>query len=369
MLSGFLKQESRTTNTHGEKMLLDRIKEDVVIGDGGTIFELERRGYVSAGPFTPEAVIEHPEAVRQLQTDFARAGADVIQACAYYAHEEKLKDIGMEGALAEINETAVNIARNIADEYGLMVAGNLCNTWVYDPNDPSSRKKTREQFDAQIRYQAPHGAEFFIAETIEYLEEAKIALAAVRDAGLPSMITLGFKRDAVTLDGVNMEDAFKQLEDAGADIVGINCFRDPERMLPLAERVRQSVSCHVATQPAAYRCTDDSPYFQIQEFDGRSAFPMELDPFVLTRVEMASYALKAKETGINFIGACCGAAPHHIRAMAEALGRTAPNSKYSPRLNLHKIIGDDDHIREKDKHILCEQRYGKAYCHFLSQEE
>ena len=56
-------------------MILDWLKEDVVLGDGGAIFELERRGYVSAGPFTPEVVIEHPEALKQLQTDFARAGA------------------------------------------------------------------------------------------------------------------------------------------------------------------------------------------------------------------------------------------------------------------------------------------------------
>ncbi len=72
-------------------MILERIKEGIIIGDGGIIFELERRGQVSAGPFTPEAVIEHPEAVKQLQTDFARAGADVLQACAYYAHKEKIE--------------------------------------------------------------------------------------------------------------------------------------------------------------------------------------------------------------------------------------------------------------------------------------
>lgn len=350
-------------------MILERLRKGFVIGDGGTIFELERRGYVSAGPFTPEAVIENPEAVRQLQVDFARAGADVLQACAYYAHKEKLKDIGMESALESINKNAVRIARDIADQYGLIVAGNLCNTWVYDPDDSSTHAKTREQFEEQIQYQMDYGVDFFIAETIEALGEAKIALEAIKASGKPSMITLGFKRDAVTSDGVILEEAFKALEDSGADIVGINCFRDPERMLPLAERVRKSVSCYVATQPVAFRCTDDKPYFQIQEFEGRVAFPTELDPFVLTRKEMASYALKAKESGINFIGSCCGTAPHHIRAMAEALGRTVPNSRYSPRIDLHKIIGDKEHVREKDERILSEQRYGKAHCHFLGQDD
>jgi betaine-homocysteine S-methyltransferase len=83
---------------------------------------------------------------------------------------------------------------------------------------------------------------------------------------------------------------------------------------------------------------------------------------------MARYALGAREIGINYIGACCGAAPHHIRAMAEALGRTVPSSKYSPRLELHTIIGDPAHRKERNSKILCEQRYGKAHCHFMEKK-
>jgi betaine-homocysteine S-methyltransferase len=181
------------------------------------------------------------------------------------------------------------------------------------------------------------------------------------------MITLGFKYQDRTPEGIVLEEAFKELENAGADIVGLNCFRDPERMMPLAIRVRQTVSCFVATQPVAYRCSEERPYFQIQEFQGRIAFPLELDPFVLTRFEMASYAMKAKESGINYIGGCCGTAPHHMRAMAEALGWIVPNSKYSPQPHLHPIIGSQEHIKERDKRVLCEQRYGSAVCHFLGK--
>ena len=349
-------------------MILGRLKEDVVMGDGGALFELERRGYVSAGPFTPEACIEHPEAVKQLQTDFARAGAQVLQALTYYAHEEKLKHIGKAGALAEINASAVRIAREVADEYDCLVAGNLANTWVYDPKDPGTHTETRRQFDQQIEYQLPHGVDFFIAETLEYLGEAKIAVEAIHGAGMPAMITLGFKYRDYTADGVRLEEAFKELEAAGAEIVGLNCFRDPDRMLPLAERIRATVSGFVATQPVAYRCTDDAPYFQIQKFHGHLAFPLELDPFVLTRIEMADYARRAKEMGINYIGGCCGTAPHHLRAMAEALGREVPNSRYSPRLKFHPIIGEDGYVKEKDARVLCEQRYGSAVCHFLSEK-
>ena len=348
-------------------MILEKLAKDVVIGDGGAIFELERRGYVSAGPFTPQAVIEHPESVKQLQVDFARAGAEVLQAVTYYAHEEKLKDAGVHEKIEQINAQAVQIARQVANEYGCLVAGNLCNTWVYDPNDPSTHKETRRQFDQQVNYQLLHGTDFFIAETIEYIGEAQIALEAIKAGNQPAMITLGFKSDDKTLDGVILEEAFKTLENSGADILGINCFRDPEFMLPLAKRLRQAVSCFAATQPVAFKCSPEKPYFQIQEYDGKVAFPLALDHFVLTRFEMAQYAVAARNLGINYIGSCCGAAPHHIRAMAEALGRTVPSSKYSPALELHTIIGDSAHTRERNDRIICEQRYGKAHCHFLDQ--
>ena len=349
-------------------MILEKLGQGPVLGDGGTIFELERRGYVSAGPFTPQAVLDHPDAIKQLQTDFARAGAEVLQACTYYAHEEKLKVVGLTDALKEINSQAVSIAREVANQYHALVAGNLCNTWAYEPGAAATHVETRRQFDKQIAYQADQGVDFFIAETIEYLGEAEIALEAVKSAGLPAMITLGFKKDDKTLEGIPLETAFKALADKGADIVGINCFRDPARVLPLAKRVREAVNCFVATQPVAYRCSLERPYFQIQEFNGKIAFPLDLDPFVLTRTEMAAYALEAQQIAINYIGACCGAGPHHIRAMAEALDRTVPASEYSPRLEMHTIIGNSSHVKEKDAQILCEQRYGRAHCHFMEKE-
>ncbi len=337
-------------------MLLKLLKDDVVLGDGGAIFELERRGYISAGPFTPEVCLDNPEALKQLQVDFARAGAQVLQALTYYAHEEKLKAVGKAGALAEINAAAVKIANQVAQEYGCLVAGNLSNTWVYNPKDPQSHQETRRQFDEQIEYQLSHNIDFFIAETLEYQGEAKIALEAIRAVGKPAMITLGFKYQDQTLEGVALEEAFKELEDSGADILGINCFRDPERMMPLVERLRSTVSCFTAAQPVAFRCTDERPYFQIQETEGHLVFPLDLDPLGLTRSEMAAYAVKAREMGINYIGGCCGTGPHHVRAMAEALGRTVPNSKYSPQLDLHPIIGTEEPLRERDQRILREQR-------------
>ena len=118
------------------KGILERLAEGPVLGDGGYLLELEKRGYVQAGPFTPEVVIEHPDALAQLHREFLRAGVDVLQTMTFYASDDKLATVGMQGKVDDINRNAVQVARQVAAEGGALVAGNLSLTWAYDPNDP-----------------------------------------------------------------------------------------------------------------------------------------------------------------------------------------------------------------------------------------
>src|SRR3954453_7377610 len=105
------------------------LKDGGVIGAEGYVFELERRGYIKAGPYVPEVILDDPDALRQLHREFLRAGADVMVALTYYAHREKLKDVGRDGDLEELNRQAVRIANQVAAEGGALVAGNICNPW------------------------------------------------------------------------------------------------------------------------------------------------------------------------------------------------------------------------------------------------
>src|SRR5271166_613346 len=91
--------------------IVGRLRAGTVLGAEGYVFELERRGYIKAGPFVPEVVLDFPEAVRELHREFLRAGADVMVALTYYAHREKLRDVGREGDLEAMNRQAVRIAR------------------------------------------------------------------------------------------------------------------------------------------------------------------------------------------------------------------------------------------------------------------
>ena len=86
--------------------LLQRLEAGPVICAEGYVFELERRGYLQAGAFVPEVVLEHPEVVTQLHRDCVHAGSDVVEALTYYAHREKLRVIGREQDLEPINPRA-----------------------------------------------------------------------------------------------------------------------------------------------------------------------------------------------------------------------------------------------------------------------
>jgi betaine-homocysteine S-methyltransferase len=333
-----------------KKSLLQRLRDGLVLVAEGYVFELERRGYLKAGPFVPEVVLDHPEALKQLHLEFLRAGSDVVVACTYYGHRSKLRGIGREDLLEQLNVQALRLAHEVADPAGALVAGNLSNTWDYDPSSRRSEKTVRAVFDEQVGWAVAENADFVIAETFGYLGEARLALAAIRNSGLPAVVTFS-PATGNSCEGLNWPDACKVLADEGADVVGLNCGNGPVTMLPVLRQIRAAVSTHVAGLPVPYRTSEQQPCFQKLKLPGDvRAFPVALDPFLLTRYEMADFAVAARDGGINYIGICCGAGPHHVRAMAEALGRSPEAGRYSPEISLHPVFGDRD---RRHKYVEC----------------
>ena len=304
-----------------KKNILERLKEGPVLGDGGYLLELEKRGWVRAGPFTPEVALVYPEALRELHVEFREAGSEVLQALTFYASRDKLATVGLENRLEDLNRAAVRIAREVAGDRCL-VAGNLSLTWMYEPDSPSANGRVRQTFDEQLAVQMEEGIDFIIGETFSWLGEALIAVERGKKTGLPVMVTICFENKDETMEGKSAAEAGKALFDAGADIVGMNCLRPPEHMLPAMEQMRRAVSGYLACQPVAYRTPSDRP-----DFTSLPEFPTALDPLQKTRQEMADYAVRARELGINYIGACCGTVASHIREMARALGKLPQDSR------------------------------------------
>jgi betaine-homocysteine S-methyltransferase len=337
--------------------LLERLAAGPVVCAEGYLFELERRGYLQAGPYVPEVVLEHPEVVRQLHKDFVHAGSDVVEAFTYYGHREKLKVIGKEDILEPLNRQALAIAREVADESGCLLAGNLSNTNIYEPEDPGTHRLIRLAFEEQVGWAAEAGVDYVIGETLGWLGEALMALEANQAAGLPAVITMAIHREPRTREGHALGEAARRLQQAGAAVVGLNCVRGPATMLPLIGEIRAAVSCPVAALPVPYRTTAEEPgFFHLHDpgcgcIPGGRPFPTALEPFMCNRYELGEFAKAAQSMGVGYIGVCCGAGPHHIRAVAEALGRTPPASRYGPDMSRHSFFGTDAKIPQRYKDI------------------
>jgi betaine-homocysteine S-methyltransferase len=213
--------------------------------------------------------------------------------------------------------STIHTGRELLENGHPIVAGNLSLTWMYEPDSPSAKDRVRKRFDEQLAIQVSAGVEFIMGETFCWLGEALIAVERAKKTGLPVMVTICFENENRTAEGKSAADAARELVDAGADIVGMNCPRPPEHMLGPLQPMRKAVpNAFIAAQPVAHRTPKDKP-----DFTSLPQFPFELDPLQLSRKEKAAYAQRAKDDGINYIGACCGSVASHIREMARVLGR------------------------------------------------
>ncbi|MCH8572023.1 homocysteine S-methyltransferase family protein [Nesterenkonia sp. AY15] len=332
--------------------LTDRLDAGPVICAEGFLFELERRGYLTAGEFVPEVALEHPDALRALHRDFQRAGSDIVEAFTYNGHREKMRVIGKEDLLEPLNRSALRIAREVADARpGDLVAGNISNTNIWDPADVQRQNEVRGMFEEMVGWAAEEGADLIVGETFYYAGEALAALDVARSSGLPVVLTLAPMAFEEMADGLGVVETCQRLEQAGADVVGLNCFRGPDTMMPWLRQIREAVSCHVAGLPVPYRTTQSEPTFfnltdvraSVPSPHGRT-FPTALDPLYTNRYEIGAFAKQAYDLGVNYLGVCCGASPMHIRETAEAVGRSTEASRYSERMENHFMYGSHDRL-------------------------
>uniref|UniRef100_A0A3B5KE40 Betaine-homocysteine methyltransferase n=1 Tax=Takifugu rubripes TaxID=31033 RepID=A0A3B5KE40_TAKRU len=304
----------------GKKGILERLNAgQVVIGDGGFVFALEKRGYVKAGPWTPEATKEHPEAVRQLHREFLRAGANVMQTFTFYASDDKLENRGNKLTYtgAQINEAACDLAREVANEGDALVAGGVSQTPSY--LSCKSEKEVKDIFKRQLDVFVKKNVDFLIAEYFEHVEEAVWAVEVLKATGKPvaASLCIGPKGD---MHGVSPAECAVRLVKAGAQIVGVNCHFDPMTCVEAVKMMKEGVEkaglkAHYMVQPLAFH----TPDCNCQGFIDLPEFPFGLEPRILTRWDMHKYAREAYNAGIRFIGGCCGFEPYHIRALAEEL--------------------------------------------------
>jgi betaine-homocysteine S-methyltransferase len=317
--------------------LPERMQKAPVLGDGGYLIELERRGYVDSGSrrekvgtgrgsgqFTPEVVLEHPDALRELHREFLRAGSQALQALTFFGTREKLNRAGYGAQTEAINLAAVRLAREVAGGQAL-VAGSVSRTQLVEREGMGALDKARDHLAEQIRLLQQAGVDFLILETFFHLAEMKVALQVAAASGLPVVATMSFRPlISQCSDGHSPAECARVMADLGAIALGANCEQDPARMLPLLREMRAAVSTPLAAQPAAFHTTD-----HCHSFTRLPQFPDELETIQVSRRCFEDFGAAARAEGIGYVGGCCGCNAAYIRALAEGLAQTEsfPNAE------------------------------------------
>ncbi len=293
---------------------LERLAEGPLLCDGGYYLELERRCLGSYASKIPMAVLDYPEGLLELHREFARAGAEVLQAMTWGVRPMDREE--------ELHRTAVELARQAAGP-DRFVAGTL-SPFVYggqskwDPMTEKERRDARSFFERRVGQQAEAGVDLFIAETFYSVAEVSLAIPFIKQAGIPAVVTMTYRDAEFTRDGYTPAEAAKRLVDNGADMVGVNCMRPWQTMRELVRQVRAAVSLPVCAQPTGYELESGEIFNRPLSVGNLWT---QVEPRVVTRFSVAEYAAEAKSIGVSLIGSCCGSLPYHVRAMAEALGK------------------------------------------------
>jgi 5-methyltetrahydrofolate--homocysteine methyltransferase len=278
-----------------------------VLLDGGMGTLLQDRGLEDGAPGELWN-LENPDAVRAAHAAYAGAGARVLTTNTFGGTRPRLEMHGLGDRLAEVNRDAARIARSVADEHGLLVAGDLGPTGeLLAPLGTMTPEEAQALFAEQLAALVDGGIDLVLVETLSDLGEADAALDAVREVApdLPVVVTMSFDTNVRTMMGVRPGDAVAHLAAAGADAVGANCGRGPEEMEVIAAemvRVRPGDLLLVAQSNAGLPQVVGDHF----EYDA-------------TPDDLAAHATRLAGLGIDLVGGCCGSTPAHIAAIHAAL--------------------------------------------------
>ena len=254
--------------------------------------------------------LENPDAVRAAHAAYAEAGARLLTTNTFGGTRPRLDMHGLGDRVAEVNRTAAQLARSVADETGLLVAGDLGPTGeLLAPLGTMTPDEAQALFAEQLRALVDGGIDLVLVETLSDLGEADAAIAAARDVapGLPVVVTMSFDTNVRTMMGVRPAEAVAHLAAAGADAVGANCGRGPTEMETIAADMAQARTGDVllVAQSNAGLPQVVGDHFEYDATPG----------------DLAAHASRLAGLGIDLVGGCCGSTPAHIAAMRSSVVR------------------------------------------------
>ena len=171
--------------------MLDRLAQgEILISDGATGTYLQEHG-LEPGGCPEEFNVSHPEIVKGMARDYFEAGADMVLTNSFGGSKFMLKKYGHGDRVIELNRLAAQHARSAAPPGGL-VAGSVGPSGEFlEPLGEVTEAEMLDAFKEQVTALANGGADAIIVETMTALEEATLAIRAVKEnTDLPVIATM-----------------------------------------------------------------------------------------------------------------------------------------------------------------------------------
>lgn len=286
---------------------IEWIGERVVIGDGGWGTMLAAHGLPAGTP--PELwTLEHPEAIAEIASAYVEAGAELVTTNTFGGSPMRLAQHRMAERFEDVNRLAVAVVRAAIGNRAFISASIGPTGRLLEPFGDADPREVLRGFTLQARLLAAAGCDLVCIETMTDLQEAELAVRAVRSvsASLPIVACMTFDltpRGPHTMMGVSVPQAATTLAAAGANLVGANCGTGVEEMQVVARAFLECSSVPVAVQPNA-----GLPVRR----EGEIVHPESPEQFAAALAPLAA-------AGVRLLGGCCGTTPAHIAALRQAL--------------------------------------------------
>ncbi len=285
--------------------------EHSVILDGATGTELLKRGLPN-GVCPEQWVLDHPEAILDVQRAYRAAGSDIVYTCTFGGNRCKLEEFGLADRLFEINRDLARLTKQAVGPDGFAFGDIAPTGRLVEPFGDFPFEDCVAVYREQAQALLAGGVDGFAIETMMDIQEARAALIGVREAApdLPVIVTMTYGPEGTTLTGTDPVTAVIILQSLGADAVGCNCSAGPEKMIEWIKAMKPYATVPLAAKPNAG---------QPKLVDGKTVFNMSPD-------EYAAFFPELIAAGANLLGGCCGSSPAHLAAASARLRGIVPQS-------------------------------------------
>ncbi len=289
------------------KRFLERIQNEVLLGDGAVGTLLQERG-VSGDISYEQLNMTRPEIVSSISGEYVSVGAELIETNSFCANHLKQKRFGLEKEVRNMAQRSAELARKVAGE-DCFVAGSIGPLARRKSElDEFSEDELRQFFREPMEALVEGGVDVLILETFTRLGELELAVEAAKGFDVPIIAQMAFGEEGTTEVGVRAERAAQRLALHGVHVIGANCRSGPQVVLSVLER-----QATVVDQPLS--AFANAGY--AEQRDGRYVYGASPEYFAETSRDLV-------KAGARIIGGCCGTTPAHIRAIGEAIQGLSP---------------------------------------------